>query len=110
MQADKDFVVNPDGSVTSLVGETAKVNIENEDLYSERSRLVYESSHPERFSADEIEQKKAQIAQLDKILGRQTNALKAGKEMLLKKLAAQQNQQQSGLNLSDIISQQKQND
>ena len=108
MQVDKDFVVNSDGSVTSLTGESGKKNIENEDLYSERGRLVYESSHPERFSPTEIEQKKTRIAELDKILGRQTNALKAGKELLLKKLAAQQNQK-SAPSVADIISQQKQN-
>lgn len=108
MQVYKDFVVNDDGSVTSLTGESGKKNIENEDLYSERSRLVYESSHPERFSPTEIEQKKARIAELDKILGRETNSLKAGKELLLKKLAAQQNQQ-SGPSAADIAAQQKQN-
>lgn len=109
MHTDAKFVVNADGSVTRMDGTAAKVNIENEDLYSERSRLVYESSHPERFSPAEIAQKRTRIDELNKILGAPTDTLKAGKEMLLKKLAAQQSGQQPGPDVSDVISQAKQN-
>ncbi len=104
----KDFIVNADGSVTSLNGASGKVNIENEDLYSERENLVYDVGHPERFSPEEIAKKQERIAELDNVLGRKTNALKAGRALLLKKMAMRQNAQ-SGPSIADIAVRQKQN-
>lgn len=108
MEEGKDFVVNADASVTYLNGKSGKTNIENEDLYSERGRLVYEVSHPERFSPQEIAIKKERIAELDKILGKNVDALKAGKALLLKKMAMEKKEQVAP-NIADILAQAKQN-
>ncbi len=83
-----------------------------EDMLSkERDRLDYEiHSHPERFSVEELAEKKKRFAELDKMLGIDTkksaNDLKAAREKL-RAIAAQKNQQQAGPNVFDIIAQQK---
>lgn len=111
----KDFVINSDGSVTrknyTPVEQTAEDKLE-----AEYNQLVYDMSHPERFSADEMAQKSQRRAELHSILGKDKFiTVKNGKFMdaaarMREKLRAQLLQNnQSKPSLSDIVQQSKQN-
>ena len=97
MQEGKDFVVNPDGSVTRLHGNTVSKTpqqVAQDKLAKERSDLEYEIfSHPERWTPDELARKKERFAQLNEILGidvkKSANALASARERLRARVAAQ---------------------
>lgn len=64
-----DFVINSDGTVTRL-NYTPVEKTAEEKLESEYQQLVYDMSHPERFTADEMKQKSQRRAELHNVLGK----------------------------------------
>lgn len=91
----KDFIINEYGEIVRMNGAAEKtpVDLEKDALDKEYSQLYYEIfSHPERFSPRELDIKKERYAELEKKLGyeKKTNALKAGKDILKKRMAEMQ--------------------
>lgn len=115
MQVDKDFVVNSDGSVTSLTGAVSVKKTSEDQLEAEYNQLVYDMSHPERFTPDEMAAKSERHAELHKALGKDKfMTTKGGKMMdaaarMREKLREQLKQKQMAQNVADIAAQQKQN-
>lgn len=70
MQEDNNFVVNSDGSVTRLDGDTTIKKTHEDELEAEYNKLVYDMSHPERFTPAEIEAKAQRRAELHNALGK----------------------------------------
>jgi len=119
MEEGKDFIINPDGSVTlSDWKEPVKSKEQQaEDAQeAEYNQLVYDMSHPERFSAEEMAAKKERREELHKILGKdkfiqnKAGKLQDASARMREQLRAKLKQQQSGPSLADIAMQQKQND
>ena len=92
MQKGKDFIINEFGEIVSLNGQSiVPEDTPERKLQAEYSQLEYEIfSHPDRFTPDELAAKKARYAELEKQLGitKKVDALKAGKEMLKKRMVA----------------------
>ena len=90
----KDFIINESGEIVMLNGKSmASEDSAEHKLQAERSQLEYEIfSHPDRFTPDELAAKKARYAELEKQLGitKKVDALKAGKDILKKRIAAMQ--------------------
>ena len=82
MRESKDFVVNSDGSVTGLNGVTAANKTHEYELDAEYSQLVYDMSHPERFTADEMAAKAARRTELHKTLGKDKLITENGGKMM----------------------------
>ena len=60
------FTIDEDGVIHRATGSGAVFKKATEDLlYEEYNRLVYDLSHPERFSSDEYEQKKKRRAEIE---------------------------------------------
>ena len=70
MQEGKDFVVNPDGSVTILNDQITIKKTHEDELEAEYNDLVYNMSHPERFSDQEMADMAARRAELHKKLNK----------------------------------------
>ena len=91
----KDFVINQYGEIVhnGPVSEKTPAELKQDALNKEYDKLYYEIfSHPERFTPRELDIKKERYAELEKILGyeQKTNALRAGKEILKKRMAEMQ--------------------
>ena len=89
---EKNFTINEYGEIVSLNGQSlAPEDTPERKLEAEYSQLEYEIfSHPDRFTPDELAAKKARYAELEKQLGitKKVDALKAGKDILKKRIAA----------------------
>lgn len=106
----KDYTVNEFGEIVHLNGDDTKNKSAGDELFNEHAQLEYEIfSHPDRFSPEELEQKKARYAELSNQLGlNKRMACKNATLELRKKLMQQQNKQ---LSPEQIISlQQREND
>lgn len=117
MAENKNIVVNPDGSVTNKDYKEPELSPDQKrefELSAEYEDLVYDMSHPERFTADEMAEKAKRRAELHKILGKDKLITEKGGKMLdaaarMREQMRAKLKQQSGPSLSDVILQQKQN-
>lgn len=66
----KDFIINESGEIVSLNGDLAMTKTPEDKLEAEYNQLVYDMSHPERFTNAQMAGMAARRAELEKTLGK----------------------------------------